>query len=277
MPEELNDTFTTAFETLQSLVTEYALSIIGAIVLLILGLWLSRIIRRNIRKGMESANLEPSLVSFLTNLSYYLMMGLVVVAALIVVGVPQASLVAALGTVGLAIGLALQGSLANFAAGVVILLTRPFKVGDMVEIDGKFGFVEEIQIIQTILRTPQNRTVTIPNNNVTDDAIVNYSTKGIVRVDMTFGIGYEDDIRKAKDVLKRILEENEKVLDDPAPVVMVAELADSSVNFAVRPFVNWEDYLSVQLQLTEAVKLRFDEEGISIPFPQRDVHLFNAT
>ena len=276
MPENLPEGLTTAFQTLQENLTDYALNVVGAIVILIIGLWLSRIIRRNARKGMENADLEPSLVSFLSNLSYYLVLALVIVASLMTIGVAPASLVAALGTAGLAIGLALQGSLANFAAGVVILVTRPFKVGDMVEIDDEFGFVEEIQIIHTILRTPDNKTITIPNNNVTDGAIVNYSTKGIIRADMTFGIGYDDDIRKAKEVLFQILGENEMVLDDPAPVVMVAELGDSSVNFTVRPFVKWQDYVSAQLEITETVKLRFDEEGISIPFPQRDVHLFNA-
>ncbi|MGF1504679.1 MAG: mechanosensitive ion channel family protein, partial [Anaerolineae bacterium] len=183
--EEING----LLQTIQTLIADYALGVLGAIVLFVAGLWLAGVIRRNLRRALTAAKIEPTLVSFFTNFTYYAVLGLVVGAALISAGVSAAAITAALGTIGLAVGLALQGSLANFAAGVIILLTKPFRVGDLVEIASMFGYVEEIQIIHTIILTLDNKTVTIPNANITSDAIVNYSKKGVLRVDMVFGIG----------------------------------------------------------------------------------------
>jgi small conductance mechanosensitive channel len=189
-------------------------------------------------------------------------------------GIQTTSFIAVLGAAGLAVGLALQGSLSNFAAGVLMIIFRPFKVGDFIEAAGVAGTVEEIQIFTTQLATPDNKTIIIPNGKLTADNIVNYSTKGTRRADMVFGIGYEDDIDKARDIITEILSNDERVLKDPPLQVAVSELADSSVNFVTRAWVNAGDYWGVVFAATETVKKRFDAEGISIPFPQRDVHVY---
>ena len=177
----------------------------------------------------------------------------------------------------LAIGFALQGSLANFASGVMLVIFRPFKTGDYVEAGGSSGSVEEITIFNTVLKTPDNKKVIVPNSKITADNITNYSAQEVRRIDMVFGIGYDDDLRRAKQSLEQMLAEDERVLKEPAPLVAVLELADSSVNFAVRPWVKREHYWDVHFDLTEKVKLAFDEQGISIPFPQTDVHLHQVT
>ncbi len=224
---------------------------------------------------MKKSNVTETLISFTGSLTYIGLMVCVIMAALHNLGIQTTSFIAVLGAAGLAVGLALQGSLSNFAAGVMLVLFRPFKVGQLVEVSGVFGHVEEIQIFNTIVITLQNKKVIIPNSKVTGDKIVNYSAKGHIRIDLVFGISYEDDLRKAKRILQEVVASNEKVLKDPAPNVGVLELGDSSVNFAVHPFVDPEDYWAVTFDLTEKVKLRFNEEGISIPYPQRDVHLYN--
>jgi small conductance mechanosensitive channel len=261
-------------QTVSDLLVTYGLRIIGAIVIFIVGRWATGLVTRFVQRLLERAGVDKTLVIFVKNLTYYILLAFVVLAALGNLGVQTTSLVAILGASALAVGLALQGSLANFAAGVIIILFRPFKVGDRIEAGGVEGFVEDIQIFNTILRTPDNKTVIIPNANITGDNIINYSTKGILRIDMVFGIGYDDDLLKAKRILQEILATDEGVLKEPAPTVAVMELADSSVNFAVRPFVNSADYWTVYFRVTEQVKLRFDAEGVSIPFPQQDVHLF---
>jgi small conductance mechanosensitive channel len=198
----------------------------------------------------------------------------VILAALGMLGIQTTSFIAVLGAAGLAIGLALQGSLANFAAGVLMIIFRPFKVGDYIEGAGTAGVVEEMQIFTTMLATPDNKTVIIPNAKLSADNIVNYSTKGTRRADMVFGIGYDDDIDKARDIIAKILSDDERVMEDPAVQIAVSELADSSVNFVTRAWVKSGDYWGVVFETTEAVKKRFDAEGISIPFPQRDVHVY---
>lgn len=260
-------------QTLSDLLLTYGLRVIGAIVIFVIGRWVTGLVTRFVQRLLERAGVDKTLVIFVKNLTYYVLLAFVVLAALGNLGVQTTSLVAILGASALAVGLALQGSLANFAAGVIIILFRPFKVGDRIEAGGVEGFVEDIQIFNTILRTPDNKTVIIPNANITSDNIINYSTKGILRIDMVFGIGYDDDLLQAKRILQDILAADEGVLNDPAPTVAVMELADSSVNFAVRPFVKSADYWSVYFRVTEQVKLRFDAEGVSIPFPQQDVHL----
>jgi small conductance mechanosensitive channel len=214
------------------------------------------------------------LVSFVSNLVYIGLLAFIVIAALGQLGIQTTSFIAVLGAAGLAIGLALQGSLSNFAAGFLLIIFRPFKVGDLIEGAGVLGVVEAIQIFTTQLKTADNKTVIVPNANLTADNIVNWTVKGTRRVDMVFGIGYEDDIDTARSLMADIIAEDERILKDPAPAIVVIELADSSVNFAVRPWVNVDDYWGVYCDLTEKIKKAFDANNISIPFPQRDVHLY---
>ena len=221
---------------------------------------------------MREARMDYMLISFVSSILSVFLLLLVVVASLGRLGVDTTSLIALVGAAGLAIGLSLQDSLKNFAAGVLLIIFRPFKEGDFVEVAGTSGIVEHIAIFNTILRSGDNRELTVPNGQIYTDTIVNYSKRPTRRVDMVFGIGYDDDLLKAKQVLLSILEADERILKDPAPVVAVSELADSSVNFIVRPWVANADYWPVLWSITEQVKLRFDEEGISIPYPQLDVH-----
>jgi len=249
-------------------------NVIFAIVIFVVGKWAANLIKKSVKKIMVRQNVDNTLVGFLTNLVYFVLLVFVVLAALERLGIKTTSLTAILAAAGFAIGLALQGGLANFAAGVLMLIFRPFKVGDYIEGGGTAGVVEEIQIFTTQLRTPDNKTIIIPNASITSGNIINYSTKPTRRVDLVFGCSYSDDLSKVKQVLTEIVSKDERVLSDPAPQVALLELADSSINFAVRPWVNSADYWAVYFDLTETVKRRFDEEGISIPFPQRDVHLY---
>jgi small conductance mechanosensitive channel len=200
----------------------------------------------------------------------------VILAALAQLGIQTTSFIAVIGAAGLAVGLALQGSLANFAAGVLMVIFRPFQVGDFIEGAGVSGIVEEMQIFTTQLRTPDNKTIIIPNAKITGDNVTNYTRKDKRRVDLVIGVSYRDEIGKVKGVVADVLNGDERVLKDPAPTIAVLELGDSSVNFAVRPWVRTEDYWDVYFETTEKIKKRFDAEGISIPFPQRDVHLYQA-
>jgi small conductance mechanosensitive channel len=217
--------------------------------------------------------MDETLAKFLVALTRITLLTLVIIAAITALGVEPVSFVAVLGAAGLAVGMALQGSLSNFAAGVMLIIFRPFNVGDYVEAGGSAGVVQEIRIFSTILNTPDNKKVILPNSTVTGGNIVNYSANDTRRVDMVFGIGYDDDIKAAKEILEQIVAADNRVLKDPAPKIAVSELADSSVNFVVRPWVKTEDYWNVYFDITEKVKLTFDEKGISIPFPQTDVHL----
>jgi len=263
-------------ESVLNLVVTYGMNILWAIVILLIGWWVAKLLTRFLRRALQKAEVDTSLVGFLGNLTYWAVLIFAIMAALARLGVQTTSIIAVLGAASLAVGLALQGSLANFAAGVLILLFKPYKVGDYVEIAGAAGTVTEVQIFNTIMLTPDQKTVIVPNAQATGGNIVNYSTKGTRRLDMVFGIGYGDDLLKAKRILEEIIAEEDRILPDPAPTVAVLELADSSVNFAVRPYVTVDDYWPVRFDTTEKVKLRFDAEGISIPFPQQDVHLFQA-
>ncbi|MBT7951319.1 MAG: mechanosensitive ion channel [Gammaproteobacteria bacterium] len=256
----------------RELVTNFAV----AAAILILGLWLAKRLKNLMSKVMIKRGVDAMLASFMSSIAYILAAAFIVIAALGHLGIQTTSLVAIIGAAGLAIGLALQGSLANFASGVMIIAFRPFKVGDFVEAGGAVGVVEGIQIFSTQMKTGDNKTIIIPNANITNSNITNYSTKDTRRVDLVFGIGYDDDIKKAKQILEDIVTNDERILKDPAPVVAVSELADSSVNFIVRPWVNAADYWAVYWDLTETVKLVFDKEGISIPYPQQDVHMHQA-
>lgn len=252
----------------------YGLQVLGALLVFLVGRIVARIARGIVRRVMERRNAAPILVSFVSQITYVLLMVFVILAALGQLGVEMTSAIAVLGAAGLAVGLALQGSLANFAAGILLVIFRPFRVGHFVEAAGVSGTVEDLGLFTTQVVTPDNRTVIIPNAQVTGGNIVNYSVKGTRRVDMVVGIGYGADIARAKGIVQDVLSKDERVLDDPAPFIGVLELADSSVNLAVRPWTTAENYWGVFFDTLEAVKNRLDAEGINIPFPQRDVHLY---
>jgi len=257
-----------------ALLAAYGLKIILAIIIFIVGRWVARLFSKLTKRIMEKRDVDQTLQSFVGNLVYYALLTFVVLAALSQIGIQTTSFIAVIGAAGLAIGLALQGSLANFAAGFLLIMFRPFKVGDFIEGAGVSGTVESLQIFTTQLRTPDNKKIIIPNASLTGDNIVNWSATGTRRVDMVFGIGYEDDIDKAKQIISDILAADNRVLKDPAPQVAVSELADSSVNFIARPWAKTGDYWGVYFDTTEAVKKRFDAESISIPYPQSDVHIY---
>lgn len=257
-----------------ALLTIYGLKVIAAIAVFIVGRWVAKGFTRFAEKMMNKRQIDPTVVSFVSNLTYIALLVFVVLAALNQLGIQTTSFIAIVGAAGLAIGLALQGSLSNFAAGFLMIIFRPFKVGDYIEGAGVAGTVEVIQIFTTQLLTPDNKTVIIPNASLTSGNITNYSVKGTRRVDLVMGIGYDDDIDKAKKIMMDLLTQDERILKDPAPTIGVVELADSSVNFAVRPWVKVQDYWDVYFELTEKIKKSFDAEGISIPFPQRDVHVY---
>jgi small conductance mechanosensitive channel len=259
------------------LLTVYGLKLLAAIAIFFIGRWVAKLLRKIIERLMVRGNVDQTLVSFTGNLAYVALLAFVIIAALGQLGVQTTSFIAVLGAAGLAIGLALQGSLSNFAAGFLMIIFRPFKVGDYIEGAGTAGTVEEIQIFTTQLKTPDNKTVIIPNSSLTADNIVNWSVKGTRRVDLTMGIGYADDIDKARQIMADIIAADDRILKEPAPQIAVAELADSSVNFTVRPWTAAGDYWNVYFDLTERFKKAFDAQGVSIPFPQRDVHVYQHT
>ncbi|OUR73847.1 mechanosensitive ion channel protein MscS [Methylophaga sp. 41_12_T18] len=250
----------------------WLINILLAIAIVIVGRIVVKWIVKLIRKLMVRAELDPILVNFASSIANAVLLLFVFIAALDQLGVNTTSLIALLGAAGLAIGLALQGSLQNFAAGVMMIVFRPFKLGDFIEAGGVTGVVEHIAIFSTILKTGDNREVIIPNGQIYSGAITNYSARDTRRIDMVFGIGYDDDMLVAKQIMEDILQTHDLILADPAPAVAVAELADSSVNFNVRPWVNSADYWGVRSDIIEKIKLAFDEKGISIPYPQMDVH-----
>jgi len=254
----------------------YGMRIVSAVVILVLGWLAARLVREVVRKLMRRAKVPEAAVSFVGSLTYVALMAFVVIAALGQLGIQTASFVAVLAAAGLAIGLALQGSLANFAGGFLIVVFQPIRVGDFVEAAGVSGVVEAIEIFTTTLKSPDNKKIIIPNAKLTGDNIINYSAKESRRIDMVFGIGYGDDIQKAQDVAMAVLRDDPRVLTDPEPVVLVVNLGDSSVDLGVRPWVKTADYWDVKFAVTKAIKQRFDAEGISIPFPQRDVHIYQA-
>lgn len=225
---------------------------------------------------MQSQKFDKILESFVSNLAYWAMMMFVIIATINQIGVQTTSLIAIMGAAGLAIGLSMQGSLANFAAGVLIVMFRPYRVGDFVEAAGISGTVVQVQILTTVLKTGDNKQVVVPNGQIMGSIITNYSANDTRRVDLTIGVSYDDDIDKVRSTLQDLIDADERVFKDPAPLIAVSELADSSVNFTVRIWVNSSDYSAVKYGLTEAIKKRFDKEGISFPYPQRDVHLIKG-
>jgi small conductance mechanosensitive channel len=239
----------------------------------VVGRIVAKLIQKAIRAMMEKSKVEHALISFACSLAYIGMMAFIIIASLGILDIPVASFVAVIGAAGLAIGLALQGSLSNFAAGVLMLIFKPFKVGDFVEGGGTAGVVEEIEIFTTQLKTPDNKKIIVPNAQMTGGSIINYTAKDSRRLDLVFGVSYSDDLDKVRNTINDVLAGESRILQDPAPTVGILELADSSVNVAVRPWVKTAEYWDVFFALQEAMKKRFDAEGISIPFPQRDVHL----
>jgi len=262
-------------ETLTYWATTYSMKLVAALAVLIIGKWLAGKISKLVTKILEKNKIDTTLVNFLENIIYYTLVIVVLIAAAGQLGINTTSFLTIVGAAGLAIGLALKDSLSNFASGVMLILFRPFNVGDFISTGGVSGNVVSIALFNTIIHTPDNQRVIVPNSAITSNVITNITANKTRRIDLVIGIGYDDDIKKAKQVLNDILKENKRVLDLPSPTVAVSELADSSVNFVVRPWVKTSDYWSVYFELTEQIKLTFDREGISIPYPQQDVHHYN--
>lgn len=259
---------------IEPLVAIYGLKIIGAIVTIILGIWIAKLLARTLGKVLRRREVDKTLIKFAVSLVRIGLITFVMISAAAQLGIQTASFIAVIGAAGLAIGFALQGSLSNFASGVMLIIFKPIKVGNYIEGGGVAGSVESVGIFVTTLVTPDNRVIYVPNSNITGNNIVNNSVKDTRRVDMVFGIGYGDDIDKAKSVIQSVIDSDSRVLKDPAPQIVVSELADSSVNFNVRPWVNSADYWGVYFDVTETIKKKFDAENISIPFPQRDIHMY---
>ena len=260
-------------EVVMPLIIEWTVNIVAALLIFIIGRWISKRIAGAVAKATERANVDPTLSRFLRSVIYMALLVMVALAAVQQLGVEATSFFAILGAAGLAIGLALKDSLSNFSSGVMLVFFKPFKVGDYVDAGGVSGTVDSISIFNTILKTPDNRLVTVPNSQIYADAITNYSAMATRRIDLVFGVSYDDDVVRAKEIMRSVLEEEERVLDEPAPVIMMLELADSSVNFAVRPWVATSDYWAVRGELLEKIKRSLEDAGLSIPYPQRDVHL----
>ncbi len=263
------------FNIIKPLVISYGGKLILSLITLIVGLKLIKYVLIAIRKGLEKSSVDKSLYSFIMSAVKITLYVLLVIPIASMVGVEMTSFIAVLGSAGLAIGLALQGSLSNLAGGVLILFLKPFKVGDFIEAAGHSGTIEDIQLFYTILNTPDNKRIFIPNGQVSNSSAVNYSAHATRRVDFKFGVGYEDDILKVKKLLYKVAENHQLVLKDPAPQVVLSEHGDSSVNFSLRLWCKTEDYWKIYFEIMETVKLEFDKEGINIPYPQMDVHLIN--
>lgn len=260
-----------------SIGADFGVRLLAALVIFIIGRWVARRLAGLVEKGMQRVGTDKMLIGFVRNLTYMGLLTFVILAAVGQLGVQTTSFIAVLGAAGFAIGLALQGSLGNFASGVLIMIFRPFKSGDFVEAGGTMGIVEAIQIFTTTLRTGDNKTIIVPNGQITSGTITNYSAKDTRRVDLVIGVSYGDDLDKVRRVIEEVIAAEGRVLGEPEPTIGVLELADSSVNFAVRPWVKSSDYWPVYFGLMESFKKRFDQEGISIPFPQQDVYLHQVS
>lgn len=274
---DLSSTWNDILEMLQTTGVEFGINVITAIAIFYIGKMVVGLLTRGLRKAMQAQKIDKTLESFVCNLASMVLLTFVIIASISALGIQTTAFIAVLGAAGLAIGLALQGSLANFASGVLIVLFRPYKVGDWVEAAGIAGTVVEVQILTTVFKTGDNKTIIVPNGQVMDSVIINYSSNDQRRVDMVVGVSYDDDLDKVRATLEDLIAADDRILDDPACTIAVAELADSSVNFIVRPWVKSGDYSGVKFDLTEAIKKRFDKEGITFPFPQQDVHLYSAT
>jgi small conductance mechanosensitive channel len=265
------DEFVAFFETYHPI-----RDLIFAIVIVLIGRWLARFVSRLIERAMTAAHIEQTVINFITHIASILVMVFAVLMALGRLGIETTSILAILGAAGLAIGLALQGSLSNLAAGVLLIIFRPFKQGDFIEAGGVLGSVLEIQMLTTVMNTPENLRLIVPNSDIMNGAITNYSANETRRVDLTIGVSYDDDVRHVKQVLDTLVAENPLVLEEPAPFVAVSDFGDSSVNFVVWVWVKRPDFRQVRFGLPEQIKLTLDAHGITIPYPQRDLHLKNG-
>lgn len=274
MTNEVSNADMNYIETVQHLGVEYGFRIVGAIVILILGFAVVKLLKKLIVKGMKHHDMDDTLIGFVSALAHIAMKVAVIIASLEALHVKTASLIALLGAAGLAVGLALQGSLSNFAAGVLMIIFKPVSLGDFVEINGVSGTVKQIGILTTELDTLDNKHVVVPNSSVMSNNIVNYSYNNTRRVDLVAGISYGDDIDKARAAIEEVVAGIDEILDYPKPDILVNAMADSSVNFDVRPWCKPADYWTVYYGVTEGIKKKFDERGITIPFPQRDVHFY---
>jgi small conductance mechanosensitive channel len=265
--------FEQLYTTLTELVAVFGIKILSALIIFIAGRWIAARVRGLVEKVMKENNNDPILISFVGNMVFIAGITFVVIAALAQLGIETTSFIAVLGAAGLAVGLALQGSLANFAAGVLMIIFKPFKVGDFINAAGTTGVVEEIQIFSTILKTPDNHKVIIPNGSVSGGNIINYTAMPNRRIDLIFGIAYDADIDTARSIIEQVIADGDVILNDPAPTIGIWELADSSVNFAVWVWVKGANYFDGKFYMNETVKKRFDAAGIGIPFPQQDVYV----
>ena len=264
----------TVVEKMIEALSLYGMKIIAAVLIVVVGLWISKVIKSCFLKTLQKKKVDPTLVGFFASMLHGGLVIFVFISAISKLGVQTASFVAVIGAAGLAVGLALQGSLSNFAAGILLILFKPFKVGNFVKAGGEAGVIVEVGIFTTELKTPDNVQIIIPNSTIMGSAITNVSAHPTRRIDMTLGVGYDDDLNKAKQIMEDLLAADERVLKDPVATIAVAELGDSSVEFVIRPWVNSADYWAVKFDFTKAVKEKFDAEGISIPYPQSDVHVF---
>jgi small conductance mechanosensitive channel len=262
------------FDVIRPYIVTYGLKLILALLVFVIGKWLSAKISELCARLMEKQGVEPTLTKFLKNITYYILLIAVLIAAAGQLGINTTSFLTVLAAASLAIGLALKDSLSNFSSGIMLILFRPFKIGDVVTVAGQTGKIDEITVFNTIMTTGDNQKKIIPNGAISNTTITNINANPTRRVDLTIGIGYDDDIRKAKQTLEKIISEDERILKEPAPTVAVSTLGESSVDLVVRPWVNTGDYWNVYFSLIEKIKLTFDEEKISFPYPQRDVHLY---
>ncbi len=264
------------WETVRMAGLDFGMKVLIALVIFFIGRMIARLVTKGLHNMMQSQKVDKILETFVCNLAYWTLMIFVIIAAINQIGVQTTSLIAIMGAAGLAIGLALQGSLANFASGVLIVMFRPYRVGDFVEAAGIAGVVLQVQILTTILKTGDNKQIIVPNGQIMNSIITNFSAHDTRRVEMTVGVSYDDDLDKVRSTIQDLVNADERILKDPECLIAVSELADSSVNFTVRPWVNTADYSGVKFDLTEAIKKRFDKEGISFPFPQQDVHIYKS-
>ncbi len=263
------------WEQIKQIIAVYGLKVLAAVAIFVVGKLAATWIRKIIRKLMNRRGADKTLTGFVCSMTYAGVMAFVIIAAVSKLGIQTASFVAVLGAAGLAVGLALQGSLSNFASGVLMIIFKPFKDGDYIEGGGSAGVVEEISIFTTVLKTLDNKKVIVPNSGMMGGNIINYTARDIRRVDLMVGVSYADDIDRVKQVILDVLSKDDRILSDPAPFTGLLDLADSSLEFVVRPWVRTSDYWDVYFAVNEAIKKRFDMEGISIPFPQSDVHIYN--
>ncbi len=259
----------------QGVIMGFGLKALIAIVIFYVGRMIARLITKGLHNLMQSQEVDKILETFVCNLVYWMLMTFIIIAAISQLGIQTTSLIAVMAAAGLAVGLALQGALGNFAAGVLIVMFKPYRVGDFVKAAGISGVVLQVQILTTMLKTGDNKLIIVPNGQIMSGIITNFSAHETRRVDMIIGVSYDDDIDKVRHTIRQLVDTDDRILKDPECLIAVAELADSSVNFTVRPWVKSADYSRVKFDLTEAIKKRFDKDGISFPFPQQDVHLYN--